>query len=323
MEKRITCGKTLGVLALLLMGSVGSALADQTNAFFTFTGEVNPSVLWTGPNDSGGNETVYVSPYTATDGSTPLDIFCIDYNHSIEPPPTWYANVVNLDAGGTNDSLDTQYNGSSQVYYADSTSAPTLTNDSGDDTDSLALATTGGDSTAQQTEMYDRYLEAAYLFSLETNPTTGQLAAGVPAAEQTAIDVAVWTLFLGATPGSTGIPASEVTAFGNSINSTNGVYSGVYSNFANAVSDLLTCASESVTGGSTSFTGICAPIANFTGAGWSVVTPTPAEQTGSLPPQESLVYTPNTSVPEPQAILLFGTLVAILGASRYRRQKRA
>jgi hypothetical protein len=276
--KLITCGKTLSVLALLLTGSVSSALADQSHVSMQFDGVVNPSATWAGPG-----ETVYVSPYTATDLSTTpnaqITIYCLDWNHNIDFGQDWTADFLSL--APTNPDL-------SDLYYYNSTTAYQL-GQSSPGTDTLTSVA------VNQTEMYDRYLEAAWLFTQIQNLGTLNSA---DATTEDELNVAAWTLFLDADP-----PVSSGTdhaAFAADINAGG-------SSFANLVYSDLQNAQAAVSGG-------------YTAPGWYAITPYDKTPGSGDVTQEFLAHDP---VPEPQAILLFGTLVGILGATRYRRRKRA
>jgi hypothetical protein len=298
MEKRITRSKTLGVLTLLLAGSASSALADQINVPMTFNGVLD-GATWTGPG-----ETVYVSPYTSTDTatSTPITIYCLDYNHEIDPPATWTADFLSLNMANI-----------TTLYYGPSTSAPTVTDSSGQD----SLSTSTGLNT---TVMLERYLEAAYLFqqilNLKLNVSTNDTSAHEKL--QSELNVAAWTLFLDASPAAGGATytTTSLADFEKCINEDLCNASNPDTAFANAVYDDLQDAQTAVLGG-------------YAAPGWYAVTPYNKTPGSGDVTQEFLAYdlteTSNQDpvVPEPQAILLFGTLVGILGASRYRRQKRA
>jgi hypothetical protein len=300
MEKRITRSKTLGVLALLLAGSAGSALADLDHVDMVFNGVVNTSATWAGPG-----ETVYVSPYTATDTDTnpvtPITIYCLDWNHNIDFGQQWTADFLSLDPTNPD---------ASELYYYNSTTAYQL--DAGGNLDQVS---------ENSTQMYDRYLEAAWLFTQIQN--LGPLGAGNVTA-QDELNVAAWTLFLDASPVAGSNPAgnTSTTEFAADIASTS-------PGFALAVYYDLQCAIAHVTGGTDTSNGCTktAGAADFNGAGWYAVTPDPKNSPNQVT-QEFLTddpsFVPNVEpVPEPQAFALFGTLVGILGASRYRRQKRA
>ena len=302
MKKRIMCNKTLGVLALLLIGFAGSALADKFDVNMAFGNTVVDGATWNGPED------VYVSPYLATNQDTTptptqIIIYCLDWNHNINFGQAWTADFLSLDPKNPD---------ASDLYYYGATSAYQL-GQSSSGTDTLSQVSVG------TTEMYNRYLEAAWLFTqiqnLNLSLPANQTAANKQA--QVELNVAAWTLFLDANPpvGS----GTDATAFAGDINNTGG------SAFANDVYNDLQCAQQHVQGASTAcnnYTGV----ADFAGAGWYAVTPDP--KTGANLTQEFLTYEPsflpnNDPVPEPQAYALFGTLVGILGASRYRNQKRA
>jgi hypothetical protein len=245
---------------------------------------------------------VYVSPYTATDTETTppttLTIYCLDWNHNIDSGQNWTADFLSLDP--TNPDANLLY------YYGANTAYDLGQTSPGSGSDTLTSAS------VDTTVMYDRYLEAAWLFTQIQN--LGNLGPG-NATTQDELNVAAWTLFLDANPPITG--GTDAGAFAADINALG-------ASFANDVYNDLQCAEAHVQGFSDTANGCTATgAADFAGAGWYAVTPDP--QTGSNLTQEFLTYLPNgpPPVPEPQAIVLFGTLVAILGASRYRRQKRA
>lgn len=283
MIKLITCGKTLSVLALFLAGSVSNALADQFDVNMQFEGVVNSNATWAGPG-----ETVYVSPYTATDtdNSTLITVYCLDWNHNIGFGQDWTADFISLVP--TNPHL-------SDLYYYGSTTAYALGQTSpGSGTDTLTSVTG-----LLPAEMYDRYLEAAWLFTQIQKLGTLNSA---NATTEDELNVAAWTLFLDANPPVTN--GTDPSAFATAINASSSFANDVYNDLQNAQA---------------------AVSAGYTAEGWYAITPNPK---GILPDgqnnatQEFLAYDPDP-VPEPQAILLFGTLVGILGATRYRRRKQA
>jgi hypothetical protein len=246
-----------------------------------FDGVVNPSATWDGPED------VYVSPYTATDlSATPnyqITIYCLDWNHDIDFGQYWTADFISLDPTNAD---------ASDLYYYDSTAAYALGQTSpGSGTDTLTSVQ------VDPTEMYDRYLEAAWLFTQIQD--LGTLNSG-DATTQAELNVAAWTLFLDANPPVSS--GTNTTTFANDINAGG-------SSFANAVFNYLQEAQDAVSGG-------------YAAPGWYAITPDPKGDVNGQnnATQEFLAYDP---VPEPQGILLFGALVGILGATQYRRRKRA
>ncbi len=130
----------------------------------------------------------------------------------------------------------------------------------------------------------DRYLEAAYLDSLWQAEL---LKASPSTAVQQELAAAAWTLF---------VDPNHVAGLINAINDTTNP-----SGFATAVYDDVQDANTAVTSN------------GFTGQGWEVITPT----SNSFPMQEFLVYTP-----EPGALILFGTVIAILGGTIRRKIRR-
>jgi hypothetical protein len=229
---------------------------------------------------------VYVSPYTATDitQGKSFSLYCVDFNHDIETNTVWTADVVPLTPAYA-----------SNLYYSGNVPATwgeynvNLVSNSGFGTISMSLSGPPSNPTP-----FNRYLEAAYLF---TQSQTAQADAaahpGNAAADlilQQQYNIAAWTLFISQ-------PPENIPAFVSAINS---------SNYGNAVYNDVQAAQTAVASGA------------FTGAGWYAVTPDP--KTGTNLTQEFLTYRP---VPEPAAVLLFGTFVGLLALIRTRRNQHA
>jgi hypothetical protein len=137
---------------------------------------------------------------------------------------------------------------------------------------------------------FDRYLEAAWL----DNQWLTALTNGTGSANmQKEIAAAIWTLFVDTS--HVGTPGSDPTdGLVGAINA---------SGYADAVNTYLSEAEGAVTAG-------------YNAPGWDVIVPT----NNSFAMQEFLVhgFTGDT-VPEPGAVVLFGTVVAILGFTKLRR----
>ena len=135
---------------------------------------------------------------------------------------------------------------------------------------------------------FNLYLEAAYM----DQQLAGVLASGASAATkqnaQIEYSAAQWTLF---------INSANVSGLVGAINS---------SGDASDVSGYLTAAQNAVAGG-------------FNAAGWDVIVPT----NNTFAMQEFLVHgLDQTSVPEPSAVILLGSIIGLLGL-KFRRKQQA
>jgi hypothetical protein len=137
---------------------------------------------------------------------------------------------------------------------------------------------------------YDLYLEAVYL-----DQTMQGLGAGITQTQQEELSAAEWTLFTSTSASSL---LSDINASGSA--------------FATQVDAYLLAAQ--------------ANYASVNPTGWDVITPDDAAN--GFPMQEFLVDNfsgtingPN--VPEPSALILFGTIVGLLGWTKLRRGRQA
>jgi len=254
--------KVSAIRALFALVFSCAAFADQMQ--FESPGS---NIWWTSAGPYAG---VYISPYTALDVTTnkTLSIYCLDYNDEIAPPFNWDANLWQLKPGNL-----------SHLQFGSMTQAYNLGDTAGTITSVLSSAPLTPGS-------YDRYLEAAWLF-------TRSAATSDPTA-QTEFQVAAWSLF---------VNSGSVGAFIANINDSG-------TGFANAVYNDVNSAQFAVSHG-------------WAGSGWSAVTMDPTwDQVhyGNVPVQEFLEY---NATPEPSALILFGTIAAVLFCIVMRRKRLA
>ena len=135
---------------------------------------------------------------------------------------------------------------------------------------------------------FNRYLEAAWLDEQWLDAVTQGTAT---ADMQKKLAAAVWTLFVDATH----------------VNDPNGGLIGAInsSGYATDVYNYLQEAQTEVTTG------------GYLAAGWDVIVPVGNNSNGG-PMQEFLVHTP-----EPSAVILLGTVVGVLGLTKFRRKRQA
>ena len=295
--------------AILLFALAGATWADQMQ----FGSTVVNGVTWQGP------ENVYVSPYYATDvtsspgspftNNTVIQIYCLDWNHNITFGFPWTADIFAIDP------LD----GNGPKLYYDQTvdvSAYTLAPQTSDPTNKVEL----DPITLHQADMYNRYLEAAWLFNqmrLLWAPTPPG-SSHPNDVEQRELNVAAWTLFLDVNPPIIPSNQTDPAVFAQDINNSGGgVASG--QDFAIDVYNYVQCAKAHVVGGSTCVmpgggTTYINPGGDYDAAGWYAVT-------NGVGTQEFLTYVP--PVPEPSAVILLGTVVGMLGLTKFRRKLHA
>jgi hypothetical protein len=263
----------LGSLALIL--AAGSARAD--------------TMVW--QNASGLTwSNVYSSPYYVTDQTTNqyLTLFCLDFNHEINPPTQWAANLNLLSPSNLG---QFQYGGS----YPN-TPGPAFTGDDPGDGHAVTMQ--------QGSDAYHRYLEAAWLF---TNMSGAQAQSDTN--DVLVSQVAAWLLF---------VDQDHLADLISRIQGTTGTFSfadyvGSQSlitqlNFRDAVDEAVNASQNAVLGGWTA------------GTDWTVITGDIGwinANHGGQPVQEFLTPTP---VAEPASILSTGTF--LLGACVLLRRSR-
>lgn len=230
------------------------------------------AIQWDNAIGPAWNNAYWVSPYKVTDQSNGQDIliYCLDFNHDIAPPNNWVANLNLLSPSNLS---HFQYGGS---YLNPPIPAPT--------------------------DPYNRYLEAAWLF-------TNMIDSGADQQNAIASQVAAWLLFVDQSHiGSYTVPGQglegQIAATTGSYSFTDYVggqgVSGQLTTFTDAVNQALTASQNAVLQG------------GWTAAdNWAVVTADPSWVNGSnggTPVQEFL-----TPVPEPSSIRYMGTLLLAAG----------
>ena len=250
----------LGSLALVI--AAGSARAD--------------TMLWQNPSGLIWSN-VYSSPYYVTDQSNNqyLTLFCLDFNHEINPPAQWDANLNLLSPSNLS---QFQYGGS----YPN-TPGPAFKED--DPGDGHAVTMQPG------SDAYHRYLEATWLFTNLIDAQTRSDTNDVLISQ-----VAAWLLF---------VDKDHLTDLASRIQATDGTFSfadyvGSQNlttplSFRDAVDEALNASQNAVLGGWTGTTN------------WAVVTGDIGwidANHGGQPVQEFL-----TPVAEPASLLSTGTFL--------------
>lgn len=312
MKLTLLQSRLLALAALFVAGSC-SGLADQ------FTWGNTYAQAWqgfgTGP---------YAAINTAT--LTRITIFCLDYNDEIAPPFTWNANVVALNQQNVQNGA--QYGGNynnllNSAYGVTHPGQPAPNQVSGP-----PFAFQGDSSGSYSVNLsadnaYTRYQEAAWLFTeIESVNNVNSNPIAVIA------QVAAWELFA----NSSHVNAAHTGDLQQKIAATGGTYtfqdnvdpsSSAFQTltgltFQQAIDEYLLAAQTAVRSGS------------FTASNWSLVTADAGWVESSLggngvPAQEFL--SPDAprdvaSTPEPGAILLLATAIALtLAAKRYKLRK--
>jgi len=299
------------VLVILMSGSSGLFADDLT---------------WAGPNGSNWSG-FYTSPYYANDNSVgpppqSIQLFCLDFNDEIAPPSAWTASITTLNL--TSVTYAAQYGGSynTQLTNAFNSSDPKAPGETS--APQVSLNSTLSSAAAS----YTSYLEAAWLF------TGIQSAIGAGDGNTALIDqVAAWELFVNAHNSST--LTNDITGTGGTFTYDNylALSSGNYMNgplptglstsdlsFTNAVALALSAAQNAVVNLE------WGPGSHDYGS-WSIVTGTPGYVVGyGLPVQEFLTPTAvpdQPPVPEPQSVVLFGTVIIGISWAMRRRFKTA
>jgi hypothetical protein len=267
------------------------------------------------------------SPYYAIDTTvTPnatLKLFCLDYNDEIAAPYNWQASIVPLTPGSVTSYAQFGGNYQNEMNAAATPGNPAPTFNG---TAPFSFQGDSGVSLAASSTAYTRYLEAAWLFS---NLEAGLGQTPNPDDQSdTVFQVAAWLLFV--EPQNLGDLEGRIGGTGGTWDFTNYLFtSNNYSTapgssptisgltFQQAVDDALASAQIGVTqdnwAGSSYF------------GNWSIVTGLPGwvDQYGR-PVQEFLTPSvispdPPPPLPEPSAVILLGTIVAIMGFTVRRK----
>jgi hypothetical protein len=230
---------------------------------------------------------VYVNPYQANDNTQPLNnpltVYCDDWNTDFSGNPTWTANVYTLTASNA-----------SYFKYGNTVTNYNLT----------LSGHTLSYNTATIPTAFTRYLEAAYLDQQWEAELASNDSSDIKTMRQKELAAAAWTLF---------VDANHVSGLIGAINSSSDTIASTTYHYADDVFGYLAQAKAAVL-----------PDGPFNGAGWDVIVPVGNNSNGG-PMQEFLVhgFSGNTSVPEPSAIILLGTVIGYLGLTKVRQRQRA
>lgn len=258
------------------------------------------------------------SPYTATDTSVNpnqgIQLFCLDFNDEIAPPDSWTANIYSLNSNNVANAA--QYGGNyNNLITAAGGNAGEMVG-----TPAFTGTSDGSYSVTMSSTLYQRYLEAAWLF---TNIQSALSAEGNSSFSALVDQVAAWDLFVNSSnisalqsdiDGTTAGPSSYnnyLALNGGGTYTTNGsaptTSSSASVTFEQAVIVALNAAQNAVV--NLDF----GPGSNDFGS-WSLVTGAPSYVVGTegRPVQEFL--TPNgvpdfSPTPEPQSVVLLGTVI--------------
>jgi hypothetical protein len=228
---------------------------------------------------------VYVNPYQANNNTNPQDnpltIYCDDWNTDFSGTPTWNANVYALTAANA-----------SNFKYGNTTPNFNVTLNSVQHTLSYSLGATPAPFT--------RYVEAAYLDQQFENEQLSGDTDALKTTRQKELAAAMWTLF---------VDASHVDGLIGAINSSSDTILGTTYHYADDVSQFLAQAEAAVI-----------PNGSFSGAEWDVIVPVGNNSNGG-PMQEFLVHDYyGSTVPEPSAVILLGTVIGYLGLTKLRKR---
>jgi len=271
---------------------------------------------------SGFGTSPYHAVNTSVSPNPTIQIFCLDYNDEIAPPVDWQASIVPLTPA--NVVKDSQFGGN---YQKELNAAATAQNPAPAFNGAAPFAFQGdaGVSLTASGNAYSRYLEAAWLFA-NIEAALSQTPSPDPQPD-TALQVAAWLLFV--EPQNLGDLQGRIANTGGTWNFTN--YLSTANNYATppavgptssgltfqeAVDEALASAQTAVAqdnwASSPSF------------GSWDIVTGQPGwvDQYGR-PVQEFLTPTgttdPPPSLPEPSALILLATVLAIMGFMARRK----
>ena len=268
--------KKIMLLLLAVFAWTGVLLAD--NLDFTVNGS---------PYDATGfGGYYYISPYYAHDNTTGnnLTMFCLDFDHEINTPENYDANIHAIPGSSTS------FSGVANQFQF------------GAVTDLSNFADTYGVLTGAS--IYQRYEAAVWLVSHEMAELNALGGAAVNSFAGHQIrakyQYAAWELFVYQGSDSAMLASSLAAVGANAYGSS----------FGADVGSELTAAITAAKNGAVSL------------VGWAVVSPVPVGQPNSLQEFLSPVSSADVApVPEPSAILMLGTVGLAIGALLFRRRQ--
>src|ERR1035437_6242756 len=226
---------------------------------------------------------VYVNPYQA-----------VDNTHTQYNPLTIYCDDWNTEFSGYPTWNATVYSltasNVTNFKYGNTTDGPTSAdyNVTVDSSHKLLYTSSAIPSA------FTRYVEAAYLDQQWENELLSTDPSDLKTTRQKELAAAVWTLF---------VDVNHVDGLIGAINGSVDTIGGTTYYYADDVAQYLAQAQAAVV----------PPNGSFTAAGWDVIVPDAA-----FPMQEFLVH-----APEPSAVILLGTVVGVLGLTKFRRKRQA